>query len=426
MIVRDDVSNAIARFRNGVGFIYAILFAYTDIKIVQEQEAPCYCRYDIPTRTLRISLSEQMQPDEIAFHLIHETLHLLNMHFFRKAVQVAAKRNKQTTDLICDAHINTIITNDFNNIIHNEVTFSEIEKFAKQVGVDWKYDKSKLYQSIEEWIEELDWLYKLNDEQDQQPQSGSHDFGEGDEDDESNGDKNSQDGSGEEFIQKSLEGLITEAEEASKQLTEGKGSDVYNRLLDILKKKKKVIKVPAIMAGVKEINKITENSTYTKFNSLSESYGYLKKKFLEKPNPRVLFAVDVSGSISDEILQILYRAASKIDAEVDLVYWSSGTVPESNFYKNWTIKTKTNIYSSGGTDVGSLYEFIQTYYTEKENLFLCLATDMEFTDKDIPTNVKGMYIFATQDWQTDIKRLSFYKNHFKPKMFKTYTIMDEE
>ncbi len=418
MITRDDVSNAISRFRNGVGFIHTILFAYTDVQIVQ-QEVPCSCRYDIPTRTLRISLSEQIQPDDIAFHLIHETLHLLNMHFFRKAVKVAAKRNKQITDLICDAHINSIVSNDFNHIIHSEVTFLEIEKFAKQVGVDWKYDKSKLYQSIEEWIDELDWLYKLND-QDNQPKAGSHDF-----DGDDNGDKNAQDGIGEEFVKKSLEGLMIEASSASNQKTKGKESDIYNRLLNILRKKKKVIKVPAIMSGIKEINKITENSTYTKFNSLSESYGYLKKKFLEKPNPRVLFAVDVSGSITDEILQTLYRAASKIDAEVDLVYWSDSTVPESNFYKNWTIKTKTSIYSSGGTDIGSLYKFIGTHYTEKENIFLCLATDMEFTDKDIPTNVKGMYIFATQNWQTN-KRLSFYKNHFKPKMFKTYTIIDEE
>lgn len=422
MITRDDVSNAISRFRNGVGFIYAILFAYTDVQIIQEQEVPCSCRYDIPTRTLRISLSEQIQPDEVSFHLIHETLHLLNMHLFRKGVKIAAKRNKKITDLICDAHTNTIILNDFSNIIHNEVTFLEIEKFAEQVGADWKYDKSKLYQSIEEWIEELDWLYKLNDEQqDNQPNAGSHDF-----DGDDNGDKNSQDGVGEEFVQKSLEGLMTEAEEASKQMTEGKGSDIYNRLINTLRKKKKVIKVPAIMAGIKEINKITESSTYTKFNSLSESYGYLKKKFIEKPNPRVLFAVDVSGSITDEILQTLYRAASKIDAEVDLVYWSDSTVPESNFYKNWTIKTKTSIYSSGGTDIGSLYEFIRTHYTEKENIFLCLATDMEFTDKNIPTNVKGMYIFATQDWQTNTNRLSFYENRFKPKLFKTYTIIDEE
>ena len=83
---------------------------------------------------------------------------------------------------------------------------------------------------------------------------------------------------------------------------------------------------------------------------------------------------------------------------IDVIYWSSCEITEKNFHSNITdIKDilKLKPYSSGGTEIKYLDDFIEEYY--KYPITLLNLTDGYFEYRKIPKHVAEYFFILTQE-----------------------------
>lgn len=418
----DLMALAISHCRSNTDYFYVMLSGYTDIEqLPPDSESIAYTYYNNIGRLMKVHVNPEHKSVEnehnISFLLIHELLHNLLGHFTRKIVSDKFKENPQVTNIILDAHINAIIAEEISKkspqiSIKNGWNFHEIEKLAIKENINWKYDSQKLYQPIEDWIVELDWLYKL-----------SKDDGDGDDGQESDGDgqpdtqdhsehfsnPNNQDTTEQDAKEASMKDMLDEVEQKVKEKQSskdaGNGSDDFLRKIQrTLRKPKPTVIIPRIMSSLSECVRQSQMSTYTQHNYLSDSYGYKKKKVLNKKLPKVIVAGDTSGSVGDKEIELIYQTIGKIkDADIEFIPWSSHEIKPEQVMKKVDYKTMLELHSDGGTDISTLFDFIDSNY--KGNVMLIVVTDMYWSaPKTLPKNIKGIWFFDTEvgDSQEDV------------------------
>ena len=423
----DIVSLAIAQNRGKSNFIHKILSLYCDITDNPEMDKSINSKYTTFKRTFEIqtNIEEMENLEQLNFSLIHEIMHGFLGHFTRKAVVDATQRNKDITDLILDAQINEIIRKDIidkidNDFFENCGTFKTIERIAKENGINWRFDQSKLYNPIEELLEELTWLYEIQNEDNQQQQQPQNQFGEHDNNDgdgEGDGQEEGEGGMDEaeaEQMEASMKDLLDAVKEEVGENLAGSGAGVFDRIIKGLKQPKKTIMVPRIRRAINEISELVDIPTYTKYNKLNAVYNYRKKGNLFDEKPKVVIGIDVSYSIDNETCSRFLSLTKGIDAEMDLIYWADDKIEKEEIVRNFNPNRKrasiTN--KSGGTDVQCLYDCIEENY--KGKVMLLVLTDMYFSDREIPKSVKGLYYFDSEDGnKIERNREKFYKDRLK-------------
>ncbi len=408
----DFISLSASRFKSNLGYFYILLSAYTEI--VENNNIPTACAaYNLKTKKFKINMNKDFLQHDIVFTqniLLHELFHIIMGHHTRPIIVEYNKKSQKITNLILDAQINGIIEDIYgekknvalsDRFLQSGVKFSNFEEIAKENYVDWSFSSDNLYNPIESIIEDLKWLYELPNETFDDFMTSYIET---------------------EELAELIESEVRTLLENVKGKYKSENLQKYDRVIAGLSKPKKTLQLPTLTAGFKEIEKISEYSTYTQYNYMTEFHNYIKKQYIKKTLPKAILAVDVSGSISPDDMTILINNARKINAEVDLIFWSCGEIVEENVYK----KIKDNKYSkispisNGGTDLRGLYEYIEKNY---KNTILCLISDFEVGCEKIPDNVVGLMMMHYSDVDMDEKELLRYKQE-KLKYFKYRRIIE--
>lgn len=418
----DLMALAISHCRSNTDYFYVMLSGYTDIEqLSPDSESIAYTYYNNIGRLMKVHVNPAHKLVEnehnISFLLIHELLHNLLGHFTRKIVSDKFKESPDITNIILDAHINTIIAEEISKkspqiSIKNGWNFHEIEKLAIKENINWKYDSQKLYQPIEDWIDELDWLYKLSKD-DNGGDDGQESDGDGQPDTQDHSEHfnnpNNQDTTEHDAKEASMKDMLDEVEQKVKEKQSSKeagdgSNDFLRKIQRTLRKPKPTVVIPRIMSSLSECVRQSQMSTYTQHNYLSDSYGYKKKKVLNKKLPKVIVAGDTSGSVGDKEIELIYQTIGKIkDADIDFIAWSSHEIKPEQVMKKVDYKTMLELHSDGGTDISTLFDFIDNNY--KGNVMLIVVTDMYWTATNtLPKNIKGIWFFDTEvgDSQEDV------------------------
>jgi predicted metal-dependent peptidase len=432
----DLMALAISHCKSSTDYFYVMLSGYTDIEqLPPDSEEVAYTYYNNIGRLMKVHINAEHELVEnehnISYLLIHELLHNLLGHFTRKIVSNKFKENPQVTNIIMDAHINTIIAEEISKkspqiSMKNGWNFLEIEKLAIKEKIKWTYDSQKLYQPIEDWIVELDWLYKLSkdgkDGDDKQESDGN---GQPDIQDHSEHFNNpsNQDTTEHDAKEASMKDMLDEVEQKVKEKQSSKdagngGDDFLRKIQKSLRKPKPTVIVPRIMSSLSECVRQSQMSTYTQHNYLSDVYGYKKKRILNKKLPKVIVAGDTSGSVGDKEIELIYQTIGKIkDADIDFIPWSSHEIKQNQVMKKIDYKSILKLHTDGGTDISTLFEFIENNY--KRNVMVIVVTDMYWSAPDtIPENVKGMWFFDTEAGNNNDGDVKKYKNMLKHYKYK--------
>ncbi len=434
----DLMALAISHCKSSTDYFYVMLSGYTDIEqLPPDSESVAYTYYNNTGRLMKVHINPAHKLVEnehnILFLLIHELLHNLLGHFTRKIVSDKFKESPQVTNIIMDAHINTIIAEEISKkspqiSLQNGWNFLEIEKLAIKENIKWKYDSQKLYQPIEDWIDELDWMYKLAKDgkggkdskggkvsKDGQPDTQDHS--------EHFNNPNNQGTTEHDAKEASMKDMLDEVEQKVKEKQSskdaGNGSDNFLRKIQkSLRKPKPTVIVPRIMSSLSECVRQSQMSTYTQHNYLSDSYGYKKKRILNKKLPKVIVAGDTSGSVGNKEIELIYQTIGKIkDADIDFIPWSSHKIKPEQVMKKVDYKSMLKLHSDGGTDISTLFEFIESNY--KGNVMVVVVTDMYWSAPDtIPKNVKGIWFFDTETGDNNEGNVRKYKNMLKHYKYK--------
>lgn len=418
---KDFVSISLARLRNELGYWYVALSSFSNIQEDETVET-AYATYDRSIKRFRIGVNPRYIETDIkdpqAFLnsvLLHELLHVIMLHFTREAVLNAVKKSCKTTNVVLDCHINSIIRDiwrpncGFQPPNKEWWTFPILEETFPTSG--WKYKPENLYNSIEEWLDELAWLFEMNADD----KGANHNYEQGqsneNEPEEAKGTLSEIE---REMIKEEIKQVLEDIKiKAIEQSTNGNpnGSEAFGRILQTFKKPKQVIRFGSIVNGLKEFEDISELSTYSRPNYLSDIYGYRKKQFYKKPLPKAVLGIDVSGSISKEVLNLFLQEGLKVKADIDIVFWSSeDTIYKDNIYKSFKFadlsKMKEPI-STGGTEISAFLKYIEENY---KSIAVGLLTDMYFDDKQLPKNISELMIFHHDKKELSLQRRQFYKN----------------
>ncbi len=434
---KDFVSISLARLRNELGYWYVALSSFANIQEDETVET-AYATYDRSIKRFRIGVNPRYIETDIKDPqtflnsvLLHELLHVIMLHFTREAVLNAAKKNLKTTNVVLDCHINSIIRDiwhpncGFQPPNKEWWTFPVLEEMFPTSG--WKYRSENLYNSIEEWLDELAWLFKMNADD----KGANHNYEQKQPSGSESSDEKVKETLSElerEIIKEEIKQVLKDIKtKAIEQSTNGNtlGEEAFGRILQTFKKPKKVIKFGSIVNGLKEFEDISELSTYSRPNYLSDIYGYRKKQFYKKPLPKAVLGIDVSGSISEDVLKLFLQEALKIKADIDIVFWSSeDTIYQENIYKSFKFADLSKIkkpISTGGTEISAFLKYIEENY---KAIAVGLLTDMCFDDKQIPKNVSELMIFHYDKNDLSSERKLFYKNQVAK--FQYRKIIEEE
>lgn len=478
----DRVSLAISRmFRNRSGYFYVIFSSFSNI-FPNDKIETAAAKYNIYNKTISIEINPNFPKNfkQLSFIIAHEFMHILNGHInsTREKVDNAFNRSKDITNIICDCQINTIlnslydktsseklfdpdsssfdVTDGNGNAIDSErikkrrvvveknrakhrlnitegtggfdfdILEDEIKKLSKTDSSipEWKFDIKKLYNPIEEWIEELEFLYKSSDDIREKIKEMIERYGVGDVDQEDSPD----DGQAidKDAYSESIVSMVNDAMEMASELDGvsngddiSSGKTLFERAILNLKKPRKRFLIPSMMKGLKEIDRESTYSTYTQYNIRQSAYPYPKKRYLNKKASKIVIGIDISGSISEEELEIMMKKIAQMKNTVDIIFWSSEeTIPKENIYKNYKIKTKISPKTTGGTDLSALFKYVGEEYA-KEKVCLAIFSDFYVEHIDLPEAVNSLYLYSVDTsrnsldsayatWKESVRRIKKY------------------
>lgn len=180
----------------------------------------------------------------------------------------------------------------------------------------------------------------------------------------------------------------------------GFGSDGFFRTLEDVYRKDTFLDFIKIKNGIKSMCRKHNYMTYSRANrkKIIEDVVYKGKRF--EDGFKLVVAIDVSGSITDKELQIFYDMLSTFlktgegENVADIIYWSSMELDEKNLHRNivdYKELKKLQIVSDGGTEVKTLYRFIEKTY-KKEKIALLNITDGFWRNYALPGNVIDYFL----------------------------------
>lgn len=392
------------------------LLYISDVEDVEEnmKEQLAYTYPDFVNNRIKICINWQkieelnMDSNSILFLILHEYLHNFFYHF--KIMDKQFKENQQLANISCDYFINEMLNEAFKiNILEGMKTKYNLEVISHN-NLKNNVKKQLYFNNYHEAISERK-LYEFLKENNEFPQLQSHAkhdkmFDITEKDLKEINKKRKENGLGEitksEAQQLFESEITTKVEEILKNYSETNDKEIVRYLNEKIKKNNllNTLKFKRIINNklIPEYNK-----NYSKPNRKRRSEKFIFKGKVKKPGEKIVIAIDVSGSISEKELTTFYeimngylkKDQSKI---IDVIYWSSCEVTEKNFHSNITdIKEILNLkpYSSGGTDIRYLDNFINEYYKYPITLFN--LTDGYFNYKDIPKPIAEYFFILTEE-----------------------------
>lgn len=392
------------------------LLYISDVEDVEEnmKEQLAYTYPDFVNNRIKICINWQkieelnMDSNSILFLILHEYLHNFFYHF--KIMDKQFKENQQLANISCDYFINEMLNEAFKiNILEGMKTKYNLEVISHN-NLKNNVKKQLYFNNYHEAISERK-LYEFLKENNEFPQLQSHAkhdkmFNITEKDLKEINKKRKENGLGEitksEAQQLFESEITTKVEEILKNYSETNDKEIVRYLNEKIKKNNllNTLKFKRIINNklIPEYNK-----NYSKPNRKRRSEQFIFKGKVKKPGEKIVIAIDVSGSISEKELTTFYeimngylkKDQSKI---IDVIYWSSCEVTEKNFHSNITdIKEILNLkpYSSGGTDIRYLDNFINEYYKYPITLFN--LTDGYFNYKDIPKPIAEYFFILTEE-----------------------------
>lgn len=392
------------------------LLYISDVEDVEEnmKEQLAYTYPDFVNNRIKICINWQkieelnMDSNSILFLILHEYLHNFFYHF--KIMDKQFKENQQLANISCDYFINEMLNEAFKiNILEGMKTKYNLEVISHN-NLKNNVKKQLYFNNYHEAISERK-LYEFLKENNEFPQLQSHAkhdkmFDITEKDLKEINKKRKENGLGEitksEAQQLFESEITTKVEEILKNYSETNDKEIVRYLNEKIKKNNllNTLKFKRIINNklIPEYNK-----NYSKPNRKRRSEQFIFKGKVKKPGEKIVIAIDVSGSISEKELTTFYeimngylkKDQSKI---IDVIYWSSCEVTEKNFHSNITdIKEILNLkpYSSGGTDIRYLDNFINEYYKYPITLFN--LTDGYFNYKDIPKPIAEYFFILTEE-----------------------------
>lgn len=392
------------------------LLYISDVEDVEEnmKEQLAYTYPDFVNNRIKICINWQkieelnMDSNSILFLILHEYLHNFFYHF--KIMDKQFKENQQLANISCDYFINEMLNEAFKiNILEGTKTKYNLEVISHN-NLKNNVKKQLYFNNYHEAISERK-LYEFLKENNEFPQLQSHAkhdkmFDITEKDLKEINKKRKENGLGEitksEAQQLFESEITTKVEEILKNYSETNDKEIVRYLNEKIKKNNllNTLKFKRIINNklIPEYNK-----NYSKPNRKRRSEQFIFKGKVKKPGEKIVIAIDVSGSISEKELTTFYeimngylkKDQSKI---IDVIYWSSCEVTEKNFHSNITdIKEILNLkpYSSGGTDIRYLDNFINEYYKYPITLFN--LTDGYFNYKDIPKPIAEYFFILTEE-----------------------------
>lgn len=392
------------------------LLYISDIEDVEEKmrDQIAYTYPDYLNNRIKICINFEkienlnMDSESIIFLLLHEYLHNFFYHF--DVMKNQFKENSQLSNISCDYFINEMLKESLKgNILETMKNKYNLEVISHN-SLSNNVKKPLYFNNYHEAISERK-LYEFLKENNEFPQlqlHAQHDkmFEVGNENLKKINEKRKENGLSEineEEVKKLFETeLNTKIEEIEKSYSPEKDGEIVRYLNEKIKKNNllNTLKFKRIINN-KLIPEYIKN--YSKPNRKRRSDNFIFKGKQRKPGEKIVIAIDVSGSISEKELVTFYEIMNgylkKDDSKIiDVIYWSSCEITEKNFHSNITdIKDilKLKPYSSGGTEIKYLDDFIEEYY--KYPITLLNLTDGYFKYRKIPKHVAEYFFILTQE-----------------------------
>lgn len=205
---------------------------------------------------------------------------------------------------------------------------------------------------------------------------------------------------------------------------EGKDGEAFFREVENVYKKNPFLDFVKIKNSIKSICSKNYFFTYAKNNrkKIVDDIVYKGKK--QEEGVKLVVAIDVSGSITEEELKTFYDMISTFlktsygENFLDIIYWSAMSLTERNIHKNisdykdlYNLKIETN----GGTEIYTLYNFIEEEY-KNQKITLLNITDGYWSNRPLPENVTTYYLALTESEQF-LEKIHYYRNA-KVKLYK--------
>lgn len=166
----------------------------------------------------------------------------------------------------------------------------------------------------------------------------------------------------------------------------------------------------------KALGKNTEKS-YKKLHRKKQGSEIVFKGNLKTNGYKLIIGIDVSGSISEQDLNIFINMLyglnkKKKDYLFDIIYWSNNDIKKNKTYFEdiSDIKefAKKGVYSTGGTDVTEFHKYLNERY--KEPIEVINITDGYFSyDKNLNSNIQKYHFVLTEQFSESFK--NFYSGN---------------
>ncbi|CAN2325541.1 Metallopeptidase domain-containing protein [Fusobacterium sp. oral taxon C10] len=374
---------------------------------------------------------------EILFIIFHELLHHYLYHFTR------FKENNLLINIVTDFYVNSIckeLLNDekkvfifdiFQNLDIRIVDYDYIFQLYTEIFKYNYYDFPSFYELRDEWIEER--LYELFLKKKEEAKINSYI---------SDWKKKSSDLDNHDIFYKESENLSNSKkdinnEDKNKSFQE-KLQEIYNKIknfeidyetssktygkleVPIYERKKELLKADYFLNILKLKRIITKSlntnviKTYKTLNRKRQNEEIVFKGNKKVNGYKLIVAIDVSGSITENDLEkfinMLYGLnKKKKDYLFDIIYWSDNDIKKNQTYfediKDIKEFVKKEIYSTGGTDISYLHNYLNERY--EEPIEVVNITDGYFEyDKKLNKNILKYHFVLTE--KIDENFSSFY------------------
>ncbi|MGL4999399.1 MAG: hypothetical protein ACRC5T_10565, partial [Cetobacterium sp.] len=354
--------------------------------------------------------------------ILHELLHNFFLHltrFKKYEEQGFHKLVNIVTDYYCNEFISRLYSNS-SNLLDNKdiglIMYSRLQEFSENNGCGKlpfsSYEEKPLEQIvIDHFLTNKEKWLPIDNKNSVQ---GTGEFG----DSHSAGlreQKKSLDKANED---RELKGKVKITEEYALKLVEsyidigiknssdqaGLGESEFLRFYQMINKKDDFLNFVKIMSSIKSLVELESNKLYKRASRRRQDGDIIFKGKVKDDGKKVVIGIDVSGSVGDEDLEKIYNMLNsfvekrKSEAMLDVIFWSSCKVEDKHFNENinsFSDLKKLKPYSSGGTDVKYLYDFLEEKYKNERIVFLNI-TDGFFDYLEEPKVLFKHYVVLTE------------------------------
>lgn len=445
---RELLDKLFLAYRNKFPFFINLLISICEIKNVEQEHkfALAYTKLNIDSERIDIFLNfEKMEKknftaEEFLYLIFHELLHNYFYHF-QRFEEFDKDGYSELSNIIQDYYVNAycnelIGKHVYENLKNKKIdginydSISELCNFNNISGLPKEEELRQQWTDIK--------LMKFLINNGTKKNSPSNDNGK-----DKNGNNKNNNAENEENLkmdEHSLSKVSEPKNEKNKNLSENSIKEIFKNKIEVVENELKsqsysttesglferkansikpdyflnILKLKRIVT--KALGKNTEKS-YKKLHRKKQGSEIVFKGNLKTNGYKLIIGIDVSGSISEQDLNIFINMLyglnkKKKDYLFDIIYWSNNDIKKNKTYFEdiSDIKefAKKGVYSTGGTDVTEFHKYLNERY--KEPIEVINITDGYFSyDKNLNSNIQKYHFVLTEQFSESFK--NFYSGN---------------